>query len=273
MSGIVELVIGGVALTSLFDTCMNTFERIDAGKNCGRDYQEAAVKIVLLGNRLYRWQEVYSSILPTSTVREGYLAQAALESINSSLGRLCTTTERYQASQSSKGIASVTERLQTLRIGKVKTSIGAKIIWALHDQKEVNNTILSVRFKIDELEKLTLSLLPAFSQAIAQRAKTEAEELNLSNSIENPEITIPALEAAAAEVDPCFGEAISKPQAAGHYYGNIEASDEVKALQGDFVATGYNGEFSSASHRYQNIKLEGNVISQQGNMYGKSMFD
>jgi len=37
MAEVAGLAIGGVALASLFDTCMRTFERIDAGKNCGRD--------------------------------------------------------------------------------------------------------------------------------------------------------------------------------------------------------------------------------------------
>jgi hypothetical protein len=88
MAEVAGLAIGGVALASLFDTCMRTFKRINAGKNCGRDYQEAALKITLLGNRLSRWEDLYRTTAPSSTIREGYLAEAALESINSSLDRL-----------------------------------------------------------------------------------------------------------------------------------------------------------------------------------------
>jgi hypothetical protein len=267
MAEVTGLAIGGVALASLFDACMRTFERIDAGKNCGRDYQEAALKITLLGNRLSRWEDLYRTTAPSSTIREGYLAEAALESINSSLDRLCKTTDRYQPSDGSAGVANTTEKLQTMTISRVKTSLGSKIIWALHDKKEVNEVILSVRFKIEELESLASTLVPA----IKQRAESEAEELILPAYVEEPEKTMQVLRESTVDVDPYFGDGVAK--VTGHYFENVVAVGNAKAHTGDFVAEGYTGEFTRSHHSYKNVRAEGNAIVHVGNMYGKSIFD
>lgn len=267
MAEVAGLAIGGVALASLFDTCMRTFERIDAGKNCGRDYQEAALKITLLGNRLSRWEELYRTVAPSSTIREGYLAEAALESLKTSLDRLCKTADRYEPSDGSTAVANTTEKLQAMTISRVKTSFGAKIIWALHDKKEVNEVILSVRFKIEELESLASSLVPA----IKRRAESEAEELVLPAYFEEPEKTIPALKTSTADVDPYFGEGVAKMT--GHYFENVLAIGNAKLHTGDSVAAGYTGPFLQDHHSYKNIRAEGDAIAHSGNMYGKSIFD
>ncbi|KXL50472.1 hypothetical protein M433DRAFT_132187 [Acidomyces richmondensis BFW] len=49
------LVIGGVGLAALFDTCITTFEYIDAGRNYGKVYQKAVLKLATLELRLSRW--------------------------------------------------------------------------------------------------------------------------------------------------------------------------------------------------------------------------
>jgi hypothetical protein len=272
MSGVTELVIGGVALAGLFDTCMNMFERIDAGKNCGRDYQEAALKITLLGNRLSRWEDIYHQSELSSTPREGYLAEAALQSINMSLNRLCKASDRYQPSNgSSKNIAGTTEKLQTMTLSKTKINLGSKIVWALHDKKDVNEVILSVRFKIEELESLTSKLVPFCAQALTTHAKIEAEDFIHQGSIEGPETTIPAIQAAAAAMDPCFNEAVS--QVTGHRYSNIETTGNARVHLGDAVMPGYNAKFSTSQHIYNNVRTSGCTIQQSGNIYGKTIFD
>jgi hypothetical protein len=286
MAEVAGLVIGGVALASLFDSCMLTFERLDAGMNCSRDYQEDALIITLLGSRLRRWEETYRTCAPPNTAHDGELAELALESVNHNLETLCKTAERYQPKDKSNNVASMTERLQKMHVSstrstsntpKTKTSLRSRIIWALHDKDKVESIIQTVRFKIEELESLSQSLLPA----LQQRADADAEKLDLlpaysqqnpADGIKNKDDDIEVLKHAASRVDPRFVEAIIKAST-GHFYENIVATDLARQNSGDYISKDYNGPTSGARHCYQNIRAEGNARQQLGNMYGKSIFD
>jgi hypothetical protein len=278
--------VGGVALASLFDSCMNTFERLDAGKNCSRDYQEDALIITLLGSRLRRWEETYRKYAPTNTALDGELAEQALASVNNNLESLCKTAERYQTNSKSNNVASMTEKLQEMQVSntrstssnpKTKPSLRSKIIWALHDKEKVESIIRTVRFKIEELESLSQNLAPALQQS----ADVDAEKLNLlpaytqqnpNDNIQNKDNDIAILKHAATKVDPRFVEAIIKAST-GHFYENIVATDLARQNSGDYIAKDYVGPTSGARHCYQNIRAEGNARQQLGNMYGKSIFD
>ena len=285
MAEVAGLVVGGVALASLFDSCMNTFERLDAGKNCSRDYQEDALIITLLGSRLRRWEETYRAYAPSNTAHDGELAELALDSVNNSLASLCKTAERYQAIDKSNKVASVTEKLQNMHFSstrsstcnvKTKQSLRSKAIWALHDKDKVENIIKTVRFKIEELESLSKNLAPV----LQQRADADAQKLDLlpayaqqdpdKNDSNDDDITI--LKHASTKVDPRFVEAIIKAST-GHFYENIIATELARQNTGDYIAPGYAGPTSTARHCYQNIRAEGNARQQIGNMYGKSIFD
>jgi hypothetical protein len=286
MAEVAGLVVGGVALASLFDSCMNTFERLDAGKNCSRDYQEDALIITLLGSRLRRWEETYRKYAPTNTALDGELAEQALASVNNNLESLCKTAERYQTNSKSNNVASMTEKLQEMQVSntrstssnpKTKPSLRSKIIWALHDKEKVESIIRTVRFKIEELESLSQNLAPALQQS----ADVDAEKLNLlpaytqqnpNDNIQNKDNDIAILKHAATKVDPRFVEAIIKAST-GHFYENIVATDLARQNSGDYIAKDYVGPTSGARHCYQNIRAEGNARQQLGNMYGKSIFD
>jgi hypothetical protein len=265
---------------------MNTFERLDAGKNCSRDYQEDALIITLLGSRLRRWEETYRKYAPSNTAHDGELAEQALASVNNNLESLCKTAERYQPKGKSNNVASMTEKLQEMQVSntrstssnsKTKPSLRSKIIWALHDKDKVESIIRTVRFKIEELESLSQNLLPALQQS----ADADAEKLNLlpaytqqnpNEPIKNNDNDITILKHAATKVDPRFVEAIIKAST-GHFYENIVATDLARQNSGDYIAKDYVGPTSGARHCYQNIRAEGNARQQLGNMYGKSIFD
>lgn len=274
MAEIAGLVVGGVALASLFDTCMNTLERLDAGRNCGEDYQEAALKVVLLGARLRRWEESYRTNAASGSPNDAVLIEAALKSINKSLETLANSSERYESQNGKAHVAALTDRLQNLTFGKkAKTGLGAKVVWALRDEKKFGKVIPSVRFKIEELEELNESLVPVRKEL----ARKEAEELVHPSSIEEPETTLRVLNECAEEVDPEFREAAEAEAAskvAGHTYRNIYVGERARAQQGDVFTKGYEGPISDLKHSFDNVRTMGDARSHQGNLYGgKSVFD
>lgn len=265
MAELAGLVIGGVALASLFDTCMNTFAHLDAGKNCGRDYQEAALKISLLGARLGRWEETYRTSAPSSRPRDGILAEAALESINENLKGLFKTAQRYESTKSSNAVAKVTDKLQTLTISRVKTRLGAKIVWALHEKEAVERVISTVRFKIEELEAFSKSLAPVFRE----RAMREAEEVILPSEIEEPDTTVPTVMASAAAVDPCFGEGIKEVKtSSGHNFLELTIGDKARVHNGNQVHSGYQGSFTGQQHTFHKVKVMDEARTHNGDVYG-----
>jgi len=286
MAEVAGLVVGGVALASLFETCMLTFDRLDAGRNCSRDYQEDALIITLLGSRLRRWEETYRKCAPSNTAHDGELAEQALESVNNNLKSLCKTAERYQPKDKSDNVASMTEKLQKMHVSstrstgntaKTKPSLRSKFVWALHDKDKVENIIKTVRFKIEELESLSQGLAPA----LQQQADADAQKLDLlpaytqqnpNANVQTKDNDITILKHAATKVDPRFVEAIIKAST-GHFYENIVATDLARQNSGDYIAKDYVGPTSGARHCYQNIRAEGNARQQLGNMYGKSIFD
>jgi len=272
MAEIAGLVVGGIALASLFDTCMSTFDRVDAGINCGKEYQDAALKITLLGRHLAQWEESYKSNQPPSTRSDGLLAEATLQNIQADLDKLCRTSERYKApaQTASNAIATVTNRVQTLTIsGKVKTKVGSKIVWALRDKDRVNVVISSIKFKLDELDSLLNTLAgPERHRIAAMQAEQIVEPFLLEASGE----AIPALQACASAVDPDFGHVLKA--ATGHKYGKLFTKGSARLNAGDYIAAGYTGPFLNAQNKYGDINTEGEARVNAGTNYGgKSVFD
>lgn len=270
MAEVAGLVIGGVSLLASFDACMTTFNRLDTGRNCSRDYQHAAVDLALLAERLERWEEAYrESKLSDTTMRQGILAEAALGTINESLESIAIASDRYEPQGDSDAVASLTDSLQALTFAKrTKQTVKAKIVWALRDQKKFQEVTITVRSRIEELEKMTISL----AQAREQKAQARAEELLKSGSIKEPETTIRLLKQRASELDPDFEKGASK--STGHQYGHIINSETSTSHQGNTVAPGYQGPFSGAQHTYGRVENLGNSRSQQGDIYGgKGVFD
>ncbi|KAM0718901.1 hypothetical protein Q7P37_005973 [Cladosporium fusiforme] len=270
------LVIGSIGLAGLFETCMSAFNRIDDGLRCGQDYQEAALKLTLLGARLVHWEESYRTSAPSSTASDGQLAKTALESIIANLNRLAKSSERYEPQGRSNGrddsnsLAGVGKKLRGLTISKkAKPSVGAKIVWSLRDKSIWEEVTKDIKFKIDALVGLAKSLVPATERLMEDKARKDAEELVQPSSIEEPAATIPMLSACAAEVDPNFEKAVR------HRYKDVLAFDDAKILNGDSVGKGWSGQLPNSSHSYQNVQAKGNARVQNGDRIGmdKDFFD
>lgn len=56
MAEVAALVIGGVALTGLFESAMNAFDRIESEAKYGRKFNRCALKKRLLKLCLSRWE-------------------------------------------------------------------------------------------------------------------------------------------------------------------------------------------------------------------------
>ena len=105
MAEVAGLVIGGVSLASLFDSCMNAFDYIDSAKTYGKEYQKSAVKVSLLQLRLARWEESVSaaaspgSALKIGTAQDGETAKDLLGEIATGIEDTEKVAKRYKLKQ------------------------------------------------------------------------------------------------------------------------------------------------------------------------------
>lgn len=268
MTEVARVVIGGVALAALFDSCMSTLARVDAGKNCGKEYQEAALSIALLGNRLQRWEQSYATGELCTKPRV-----ATWPSPLDSLLRACKTAEGYEARDSFTDISSITEIVQVLTLGKVKKTPSAKVVWALRNKEKVDAIVSRIRIRIEDLENLSKAVMP-INKHLAEK---EAAEIILPPSIEEPEEAMSIVKALASRNDPVLDRAMALVATKScHRYQDVFTGKKARSHLGNIVADGYTGNFMNNEHSCVGVRTEGEARSHYGNLYGasgKSIFD
>lgn len=278
MAEAVGLVIGGVALAGLYSLCKEVFNDLDAGRNCGKQYAEAALEITLLGQRLTRWAKIYARVRPNSSREEGEAAKAALEAILRDLREAEAVGARYAAneprSHESDAIASITETMQKTTVAAARPNVPNRIRWALGDRARVQRNIEHMTGVISSLEAISNN---ALAKHLWEACDAAALDLVQPSSIEEPDergAQLPGnattiLQEAAEKVDPQFNDAIASRS---HTYTRWEISDEAKIHPGDYVASGE--KVTGYGHKYDDFKIKGKAVVMAGNTYGgKSVFD
>jgi hypothetical protein len=287
------LVVGGVGLAALFETCMNTFEYVDTGKKYGVDYQKRALKVSVLELRLSRWgQQVrFSETSPTS--QQSTQVEALLGQIQMDLEDACKASKRYVLPKSNEPDQQVTgsgtleslgDTFRRLSLKRQKrTSLVNKTRWALRDKKKLDSLIDDIKGSVDSLENLS-SAISAPSPKQREEVMRDVQELVQPAEIEEPEETTEPIIAVLKEitdgVDGQLREAVDVAAtrvASGDSHSNIFTSDKARVIFGDYIANGYKGPVVSADrHTVTSNKVytTGQAKVQFGNSYGgKSIMD
>ena len=263
------LVIGGVALLGLFDSCMNMLRTIESGRNFQEDYQSAVLKVVMLSHRLARWERTYRATATNSTAQDGKTAKFALEEIYRLLQAARDAGEPYLPRDAKSGgstaIAKVTDNMKALALRKKQTGrndapFAAAGSWALLGKDRMDEIIRNLDFFVTNLEKIS----PATAITTRQGAiHNEALELIQPGAIEEPETALPIIQDAAAAVDPELGREI---KSRGHQFKNFKIGDQAVSIQGNYVAQG--ATVTGYGSNYSDITVSGTAKSFSGDMYG-----
>lgn len=178
----VSLTIGAVALASLFTTCVQCWDYIDAARSHGRDFELLATKLEMEKTRFLIWGDVmgllkvdgqrYDKSLASPSVlqvverilnciqniftdSDALVARYGLEPITDSSEQ--SDDARFRINQLSKFKASYKQFLVRIKGIQQKTSLLGKTRWALHDQAKFNVLISDLRQFIDGLRGITAS--------------------------------------------------------------------------------------------------------------------
>lgn len=186
------LAIGGIALISLFQSCLDFLDYIESVKDCEYSVNVSITKLSILGKRLDRWGDVLAVNQPVhedDILRKRWLIDSqpimqGLSHIRSILKAAKVLSERYRLGPSDT--TPRLPRLATRGLGTTLTecggvtaksakrrlhlwrwkydtsppqgpSLGGKLKWALKDKKRFHSLLLDLDFFITNLEDLGMA--------------------------------------------------------------------------------------------------------------------
>lgn len=297
MAEVVGLVLGGISMAALVQTCTQAFDQVESARTYGREYQKSALKLSLLELRLTRWVGSVIETVKQKNIVIGTSEDA--EKVRELLGEIAETFQRaeryavrHKTARPTEGhvnddddeeVATVdvlAHRVKTMALHRQKTSsFGQRTRWALLDQRKFKRLLSDLGDSISELE----TMFPAeqmlmISESRKQRAKAEAMKLIQPSQAEVKDsgVLVSILEDAAADVDQVLNEAVEKAaqdtRIARHTYGEINVADTVRISVGDYIAPGQ--QQSGPGHTYGRLTATGSSRVLYGdNFGGRSVFD
>ena len=177
MAEVPGLIIGAVALASLFSTCIDLFDRFELGRNFIADYQLASTKLSLLKTRLWHWGRALNIEVPgseCSSLREHWYEEKdivgrSLLGIERLLSDVSLLEEKYKMSpkpvsrlrycavQSRSSLSRSSSDSTTAPLSAA-TFFRKRTTWAVHDKGKFDALIQDLSFFIENLENVTLRL-------------------------------------------------------------------------------------------------------------------
>ncbi|KXL48427.1 MAG: hypothetical protein FE78DRAFT_87239, partial [Acidomyces sp. 'richmondensis'] len=282
------LVIGGVGLAALFDTCMTAFEYIDASRTYGKDYQKTVLKLATLELRLSRWgstvkfQDVTVEAFNTATKEQSAQVKALLGQIQMDLEDAEKASKRYTLPQAqdadrvdgSVKLENLTEKLRRIALQRQKkSSLMKKGRWALRDKKKLATLIEDIK----DVPELAQQLQAARRKIAVDDTEqlVQAIEVEEAEEPQKPTETVVAiLQEATLDVDHLLHDAINI--AAKH----VTTGDKIKGLTidgkarvefGKFIASGYTGPApaeKTKNRSFDNVKITGDARVRFDDTYG-----
>jgi hypothetical protein len=187
------LVISGLSLAALFETCMTCFDYIDTGRQYGKDYQRFVISMRSLELRMSRWWDVAGLQAGTARIPEDaeHHIRDLLGEIHSDLQEARERAQKYNNpvmtdDDGSVRLENLAERFQRqANVRQKRTPLGRVIKWALRDQMKCKRLIKSIKNAVEELEGVLPQTAPD-SQLTHQAAVEDAQQLVQPAEVEEP---------------------------------------------------------------------------------------
>jgi hypothetical protein len=170
------LVIGAIAMASLFSTCIDLFDRFELGRNYAYDYEIACTKMCLLKARLSDWGVSLNLGVPGREcpalrghwTEEQDVVGRSLLGIKEIFENASLLAEKYKLTPErpgpfknvvlhrSKRVESDSPEPNSPRSTETRWShLRKRTVWAIHDKQKFDAFIENLSFLIENLEKVT----------------------------------------------------------------------------------------------------------------------
>lgn len=291
------VVIGGIGLVALFDSCMSAFELVDTGREYGSDFQKSHLRIRALENRLSRWagrvefSETPIAGLALATPDESLRVEDLLGSIQAELDRARKVSKSYalpeQADSRAAGSATLqvlADRFRDMSLKRRKrTSVAKTALWVLKDKKRLDRLISSITSGLDDLEDVFPALVSPSQQhnkAVIDDVEQLVQPAEVEEPSESSEPIIEVLKEITAGVDDQLRSAIEAAAklASGNSISikNVLTSDTARVQIGKYIASDYKGPMSTdiVTLSINDMRTDGSARVQVGDIYGgKNLMD
>ncbi|KAI4858680.1 hypothetical protein F4820DRAFT_441963 [Hypoxylon rubiginosum] len=265
------LIVGGVSLAGIFTACVDCFEYVQFGRQFGRNYQTAILKLDLIKLRLCRWADAVST--PSKHASVGSEAEAA--KVKEVLGQIIylfeeteRTSKKFKTSEGRTDTHSVADldadiesihlKMKNLALKRQKrSSFTPKASWALFEEKYFNRLI-------EDVDPLVRDLVEMFPAAKEEQQKLSVEE---AQQLQN-EQGIATLQDANDGQDDLLRESIAQALASKgrhRFVGNVTKGD-IRVTFGN-TFDGMLPITTGAGSLYKNNEASGNAIVHYGNHY------
>ncbi|KAI7282848.1 hypothetical protein KC345_g3274 [Hortaea werneckii] len=190
------LAVGVIALASLFNTCLELFEYIEAGRDFLYDFDLACTKICALHRRLQIW----GSVVRLSN--QGYehcalqddTGRTAIDACLRELDTVLRRTEKLKKRYEVNAIVSCQTHVDTGRIAAWSANLRRRTTWSIRDKARLEKFIGDIKFLVGNLEKIANPYCGAVNMSKkhrqCQQKTTEfvVEELELVDEVEKTEL-------------------------------------------------------------------------------------
>ena len=170
------LVIGAIAMASLFSTCIDLFDRFELGRNHAYDYEMACTKMCLLKARLSEWGVSLNLEVPGREcpalrrhwTEEQDVVGRSLFGIKEIFENASLLAEKYKLTPERSGTFknSILHRSKQAesdfpepdspRSTETRWShLRKRTVWAIHDKKKFDTFIENLSFLIENLERVS----------------------------------------------------------------------------------------------------------------------
>jgi hypothetical protein len=170
------LVIGAIAMASLFSTCIDLFDRFELGRNYAYDYEIACTKMCLLKARLSDWGISLNLGVPgreCPALRQHWMEEQdvvgrSLFGIKEIFENASLLAEKYKLIPERPGIvknvilhrpkqaeSDSTEQNSPKCTETRWSQLRKRTVWAIHDKQKFDTFIENLSFLIENLEKVT----------------------------------------------------------------------------------------------------------------------
>jgi Prion-inhibition and propagation len=287
MAEFAGLSIGSVALTGLFNNCVDTFQYIQLGRNFGNDYESCLIKLDVVKLRFLRWGELMTVTdgddsqnprAAASTQREE-VVQRLLGQILNIFERAKQTSQMFQNigkphelivdTQPQRGdLAALHDHLQNKMRKRCsdrqkQTKLVTKARWALYKKAHFDRLI-------EDLTELVDALLLMFPDREESQRQICAADVSDIEKVES----LAALRAIAQNSDKLLEEVVAKTLKArgGQVWRNVTASGKAEQFMGNHYVSGLRVSERQEHQEWDGISGTDSAKQHMGNVYGGSRF-
>ncbi|KAI9843934.1 MAG: hypothetical protein M1838_002401 [Thelocarpon superellum] len=285
MTELAGVMVGGIALGTLFTECVDCFEHVQLGQTIGPNYRRGILRLDIARLRFTRWgQSVHINDIPGAGLRQHHVVVATREEqglVRDLLGQILVIfTETRQLSETFRvsarpkdlavvdantalepGVKALHHTMRVLSLQRQKRASPApRTKWALYEEKHLDDLIDQVGTRVDRL----INLFPA-AQGL-QRTECEREVATMDCH------ALRALDGVVKD-DKLLQEVLDQDvQRAQSTYKSVKAFDYATMQLGEQVNDG--SITNNRDYHFEDLSAAGRSVIQAGaTLGGMSIFE